>query len=33
MSRSKHVETNFKWNIYSVVASSWCSHLSLYDAR
>jgi len=28
MSRPKHVETNFKWNIYSIVASSWCSHLS-----
>ena len=28
MSRPKHVETNFKWNIYLIVASSWCSHLS-----
>ena len=29
MSRPKHVETNFKWNIYLIVASSWRSHLSL----
>ena len=28
MSRPKHVETNFKWNIHLIVASSWCSHLS-----
>ena len=28
MSRPKRVETNFKWNIYLIVASSWCSHLS-----
>jgi hypothetical protein len=33
ISRPKHVETNFKWNIYLIVASSLCSHLSLYDAR
>ena len=28
MSRPKHVETNSKWNIYLIVASSWCFHLS-----
>ena len=27
MSRPKHVETNFKWNIYLIVATGWCSHL------
>ena len=29
----KHVETYYKWNIYLLSASSWCSYLSLYDAR
>ena len=29
----KHVETYCKWNIYLLAASSWCSYLSLYDAR
>ena len=29
----KHVETYYKWNIYLLAASSWCSYLSLYDAR
>jgi len=33
MSRPKHVETNFKWNIYLIVASSWCSHLSFYIGK
>ena len=29
----KHVETYYKWNIYLLAASSWCSYISLYDAR
>ena len=29
MSRPKHVETYFKWNIYLIVASRWCSHLTI----
>ena len=32
LSCPKHVET-YKWNIYLLAASSWCSYLSLYDAR
>jgi len=30
---NRKLETYYKWNIYLLAASSWCSYLSLYDAR